>query len=231
MPNLKTITQIDWKATREAWEEDGGLTAGPTSFSSSAARTFKTKALFRRLPTAARKRLYQSTYSSDKCLHCDKRETSDHILECTYTKTRLDLILAAIATNSLEHLNLAGINETFYSQQHETRKNIIKGLVPWSWTERAPQRSDAINAAAKLINNIISAFRREIWIPWCKARKQWEKNPPANETLQADNPTPIPIHPSIDIKQTSNKIMEVLTDSPYAVIHLPFHLYLSYNHS
>src|SRR4051812_14626758 len=65
-----TISQMDWKATKTAWEEDGALTSGPNTFKGTRTRTFKIKALHQRLPTAHRKQIMNPAYPTNKCLHC-----------------------------------------------------------------------------------------------------------------------------------------------------------------
>jgi hypothetical protein len=94
----ETIESTDWQATQMAWEEEGKLTSGINTFSGTRTRTFKIKLLHQRLPTASRKKLYDPSYPSDTCLHCEAIETTPHILICKFTQDRLNIILTDLST-------------------------------------------------------------------------------------------------------------------------------------
>src|SRR4051812_41829243 len=91
-----SIKQTDWKVTKKAWEEEETMTSGMISFTGSRTRTFKSKALYRRLPTAHTKHTNQLTYPTTQCLYCDQVETSDHVFRCNFATRRLDIILIQI---------------------------------------------------------------------------------------------------------------------------------------
>ncbi|KAG9301931.1 hypothetical protein G9A89_020975 [Geosiphon pyriformis] len=75
---------IDWVVTAKVWHPDSHMLAGFTSCTSSTLRIYVMKAVYRRLPVAVRKRLYDKCYPSVLCLFCDEVEFSDHVFTCVH---------------------------------------------------------------------------------------------------------------------------------------------------
>ena len=156
-----------------AWEEEGRITGGNNSFTGSHTRTFKMKVIHDRLPTATRKRRYQQTYPSTKCLYCQQEETTAHVLICRNTKANLSIILDNI--KAPPELDSHTIRISFFHPDPEKQANLIRGLVPATWTTPSNTPYQTKKAAASIINSIINLFRKLIWNPRCSARKKWEK--------------------------------------------------------
>src|SRR3954467_11594960 len=164
-----------------AWEENGPLNNGPNTFKDTRTRTFKIKALHQRLPTAQRKQKMDPTYSTNQCLHCNNIETSDHIFDYQFTRSRNSVIFTQIANQIDPNLpNRLPIIHTLLNQLDQ-HPDILKGLVPTSWThllEEEPTKKvnpNTISKIIEIINTAISLFRKTIWQYWCTLRKVWER--------------------------------------------------------
>jgi hypothetical protein len=238
-----TIASTDWVATQMAWEEDGKITNGTNTFQGTHTRTFKTKILHHRLPTASRKKLYDPDYPSDTCIHCNQIETTEHILTCNFTTTKLSIILTNISQQLEEPLDIATISNDLL-QCNKYQGHLIKGLIPVSWTTNTNHhQTDSTTIrkkAANLINTIIEQFRKLIWNPWCKMRKQWERDHQYQINRQVHNsqtlppntisqPTPVitATLPIIDIKSALQQIMNAFVRPPVMTSSLLYH----FNHS
>src|SRR5215204_4695639 len=82
--------------------------------------------------------------------------------------------------------------------------------------------------AATLTCNVIKHFRQNVWNPWCKTRKQWEKSQPQSHTLQATTPSqsiqrtqPPPPDTSHHLHPTP--LMEIMEGylKPPTIVHVP----------
>ncbi|KAG9293944.1 hypothetical protein G9A89_019282 [Geosiphon pyriformis] len=73
------IKKIDWGAIATVWHPDSHMLSGFTSRKSANLRMYLMKAVYRRLPVAVRKRLYNKDYSGVLCLLCGEVELSDHV--------------------------------------------------------------------------------------------------------------------------------------------------------
>jgi ribonuclease HI len=173
--STETINQTDWTATAQVWNEEGHITGGTNSFAGAHTRTFKTKVLHERLPTATRQRLYDNQYPSTTCLHCQQQETTKHVLVCLHTKINLTTILINLMPQQAPELDPNIISATFFHPDPQQQANLIRGLIPKTWTEHNTATRQTTNAAINLINVIINSFRKLIWNPWCRSRKSWEK--------------------------------------------------------
>jgi hypothetical protein len=160
------ITSTDWTATKMAWEEDGKINSGTNTFQDTHTRTFKTKILHHRLPTASRKKLYDPNYPSDTCIHCNQRETTEHVLTCNFTTTKLAIILTNISQQLEEPLDIITISNDLL-QVNKHQGHLIKGLIPATWTanfnHHQTNPTTIRKKAASLINTIIKQFRKLIW--------------------------------------------------------------------
>src|SRR3954467_14524340 len=117
-----------------AWEEEGKLTSGTNTFSGTHTRTFKMKLLHQQLPTASRKKLYDPSYPSNICLHCEAIETTSHILVCKFTKDRLNAILMDLSTQIDVDLDQQVVIQDLLHSDPTKQHLLIKGLVPAPWT-------------------------------------------------------------------------------------------------
>jgi hypothetical protein len=223
LPDL--IPTTDWITTQLAWQEEGPINSGKNTFEGARTRTFKTKLLHQQLPTATRKQLYNPSYPTNQCLHCNQIETTAHILECNFTIIRLGIIFSNIIQNIPNELNTTAITTTLNTTNSNQYQAIIKGLVLSTWTDRSPSNPTSIitirTAAAKLTNHIISQFRQFIWNSWCKMRKQWEKD---NPQLQRSAHQPITTSqhselagPNINLTKTLEQILEGFIEPPIIV--------------
>src|SRR4051812_10398607 len=164
----ESFNQTNWTATRLAWKEEGQITGGINSFKGSHTRTFKMKVLYNRLPTATRKRLYNQHYPTTKCLYCRHEETTEHVLACIRTKVNLTTILTNLLAQLEPDLNYTQVSETFYQTDSRRQADLIRGLVPNTWTEQVANPHKAEKMAARLVNDIINLFRKLIWNQWCR---------------------------------------------------------------
>ena len=188
------------------WDEEGHITGGTNTFLGCHTRTFKTKVLHDRLPTATRKRLYDPSYPTTKCLYCTAPETTAHVLVCTRTKINLTTILVNLHSQLDHNLDPTPINNTFFHPDARHQAYLIRGLVPKLWTSNSKTPKETRQAAANLINTIINLFRKLIWNPWCQERKKWERRQTATKTTQE---TPFKASNDIEtnIQQQLNTIM------------------------
>ena len=166
------IWQTDWITTAMTWEEEGHITGGTNTFLGCYTRTFKSKVLHDRLPTATRKRLYDPNYPTIKCLYCTAPETTAHVLTCARTKVDLTTILINMHSQLDHNLDPEPVSNTFFQPDPRHQAYLIRDLVPATWTSKSKALKETRQAAAKLINNIINLFRKLIWNPWCQERKQ-----------------------------------------------------------
>ncbi|KAG9303926.1 hypothetical protein G9A89_005836 [Geosiphon pyriformis] len=72
------IKKIEWKTTTEVWHSDSYMLSGFTDRKLANLHTYLIKAVYRQLPMAIRKRLYNKSYPGVLCLLCDKIKLSDH---------------------------------------------------------------------------------------------------------------------------------------------------------
>jgi phytoene dehydrogenase-like protein len=165
------------------WKKEGHITGGTNSFLGCYTRTFKSKVLYDRLPTATRKRLYDPSYPTTKCLYCTAPETTAHVLVCTRTRINLTTILMNVHSQLDPNLDPAPISDTFFQLDARHQAYLIRGLALTSWISKSNTLKETRQAAAKLINTIINLFRKLIWNSWCQEQKKWERRQmPSNTT-------------------------------------------------
>ena len=200
------IWQTDWITTAMTWEEEGHITGGTNTFLGCYTRTFKSKVLHDRLPTATRKRLYDPNYPTIKCLYCTAPETTAHVLTCARTKVDLTTILINMHSQLDHNLDPEPVSNTFFQPDPRHQAYLIRGLVPATWTSKSKAQKETRQAAAKLINTIINLFRKLIWNPWCQERKRWERRQAPSNTTQ-EIPANTSSYTEIDIQQRLDTIM------------------------
>src|SRR5436305_8776642 len=131
------IWQTDWTTTAITWEEEGHITGGSNTFLGCYTRTFKSKVLHDRLPTATRKRLYDPNYPTIKCLYCIAPETTAHVLTCARTKVNLTTIFINMHSQLDHNLNPELVGNTFFQPDSRHQAYLIRGLVLATWTSKS----------------------------------------------------------------------------------------------
>ncbi|KAG9305559.1 hypothetical protein G9A89_003622 [Geosiphon pyriformis] len=77
------IKEIDWNATATIWHPNSHMLSGFTSKKLANLCTYMMKAVYKWLPVAVRKRLYNRSYPGVLCLLCGEVEFSDQVFTCS----------------------------------------------------------------------------------------------------------------------------------------------------
>ncbi|KAG9290411.1 hypothetical protein G9A89_007142 [Geosiphon pyriformis] len=94
----KLVGCVNWTATSRVWHLDSHMLAGFTSQKSSGLWLYLMKAVYRHLPVAVQKRLYNKGYPGVLCLLCGEVELPDHVLLCILDASIWEEILAGAFT-------------------------------------------------------------------------------------------------------------------------------------
>ena len=121
---------INWKLSLQSFQPDGKITSGQTSFYTSSQRSYLTKLLTNRLPTASRKKLYNNQYPDDKCLYCNSSVTSKHLFKCPQSKGIITDIFLKLLQQIPESLNKEEIIKSLRLANGSSAKIHNNSIIP-----------------------------------------------------------------------------------------------------
>ncbi|KAG9286858.1 hypothetical protein G9A89_012408 [Geosiphon pyriformis] len=169
------IVHINWVVTAIMWHPDSHMFTGFTSCKFLVLRTYLMKAVYRRLPVAVRKRLYDRHYPGVLCLLYGGVEFSDHSFTCTYESGVCEEILvetsahwsvlAGVSRSSasavLQVLFRCSINVGLYAL-------ICKGFVLNEWYKETcsvfDDRKVAVAQITDFVKFVVELHHAKVWL-------------------------------------------------------------------
>ncbi|KAG9290212.1 hypothetical protein G9A89_022188 [Geosiphon pyriformis] len=92
--NEKLIVRVGWKCMASIWHLDSHMLLGFTSRASAVFHTYLMKVVYKKLPVAVRKKLYNKCYPGVLCLMCGDVEVLDYVFTCrSETAVHADILL------------------------------------------------------------------------------------------------------------------------------------------
>ncbi|KAG9285026.1 hypothetical protein G9A89_009836 [Geosiphon pyriformis] len=128
--------------------------------------------LYKRLPVALRKRLYNASYPSAVCLHCGLLEDSDHAFLCESDSAARNTIIDDAVAKWCGLSSLSPTESLVIRLLHEIRANgrlymaVAKGFVLRDWVLEATKvftaKSEAVVSVVNFVCNIVIHHRLNI---------------------------------------------------------------------
>ncbi|KAG9296093.1 hypothetical protein G9A89_011945 [Geosiphon pyriformis] len=178
VPNVM-IKEIDWDATEMVWHLNLHLLSGFTSRKSTNLHMYLMKAIYRQLPVAVRKRLYNRSYPGVLCLLYGEVEFSDHVFTCSGDFGLCGDILMSMSSLTSLFPSAILLLLSLCSSDVSLYTTVYKSFVIKDWYAKAvsvfEKRKKATQTLVKFIRFVMKLQYTRIWTIRTKHRVKIEK--------------------------------------------------------
>ena len=197
--DYKTITRnniIDWKYTLNIYNNNSELNNNSTSFEESNIKAFKSRILFKELPTVEHlSHKYYNLYGNLNCPTCDDhKEDQNHLWQCPKRQNNIADLHTQFNFTLLEQCKLVKENISISIEDIIDCTNVIdfklfiQGLIPKTLTTLINSVTHKKDTTYKIINYCMKQLNKniyeKIWKPRCEDMIAYERQHNINTKLK-----------------------------------------------